>query len=87
MGLREQDDGLRYEDMEALLDAFPGQSLDFFGALRSATYDGQIREWIERDVISGSLSDEDANLSDMSKRLVTKCGSPTSRSQKHFSRG
>eukprot|EP00884_Botryococcus_braunii_P014753 jgi/Botrbrau1/23279/Bobra.0102s0022.1 len=71
-----QDDGLRYEDMGALLDAFPGQSLDFFGALRSATYDGQIRDWIERDVISTSLDNEDANLSDMSKRLVTKQGLP-----------
>lgn len=58
--------------METLLDAFPRQSLDFFGALRSATYDGQIREWIERDVIATSLSNEDANLSDMSRRLVSQ---------------
>lgn len=29
-----RDDGLSEGDMQALLDAFPNQSLDFFGALR-----------------------------------------------------
>jgi hypothetical protein len=37
--------------MVALIERFPNQPLDFFGALRSSTYDGQIREWIEKDVL------------------------------------
>ena len=32
-----QDDGLSRADMEVLLDTFPSQPLDFYGALRSAT--------------------------------------------------
>ncbi len=54
--------------------AFPNQVLDFYGALRSATYDIQIREWIEKDVVAGHLTGEDANLAEMTKRLVNKYG-------------
>lgn len=46
-----QDDGLSIEDMDKLLTRFRKQPLDFYGALRATTYDNQIREWIETDVI------------------------------------
>lgn len=33
-------------DVEALLDAFPAQPLDFFGALKSRLVDGEVRRWL-----------------------------------------
>jgi hypothetical protein len=33
--------------IETLVDTFPSQSIDFFGALRSRVYDNAIREYIE----------------------------------------
>jgi hypothetical protein len=60
--------------MAALLDAFPGQPLDFYGALRSATYDGQIRAWIRDEVVRGDLSAEDANMTELSRRLINRRG-------------
>ena len=58
--------------MGVLLDMFPQQPLDFFGALRSAVYDDQIRAWIQDDVLKNKITDEDANLSEVSRRLVSK---------------
>lgn len=58
--------------MGTLLDMFPQQPLDFFGALRSAVYDDQIRAWIQEDVLKNKITDEDANLSEVSRRLVSK---------------
>ena len=58
--------------MGVLLDMFPQQPLDFFGALRSAVYDDQIRAWIQEDVLKNKITDEDANLSEVSRRLVSK---------------
>ena len=29
-----------------LVDTFPGQSIDFFGALRARVYDDKVREWV-----------------------------------------
>lgn len=71
-----KDDGLSYDDMGILLDLFPDQPLDFFGALRSAVYDDQIREWIQEDVLKNKITDEDANLAEVSRRLVSKKGLP-----------
>lgn len=71
-----KDDGLSQGDMEALLDAFPGQSLDFFGALRASTYDNQIRDWIKRDVIQGDIADSNENLKELGRRLIKKEGLP-----------
>jgi len=42
-----KDDGIQRADVEKLLSRFSNQGLDFFGHLRSSTYDGQIRDWIE----------------------------------------
>lgn len=40
------EDGLSVSEVEQLVDAFPGQSIDFFGALRSRIYDEQIEAFI-----------------------------------------
>lgn len=65
-----KDDGLNRNDMVTLLQTFPNQSLDFYGALRAATYDNQIREWIQNDVIDGDISEENSNLKELGRRLV-----------------
>ncbi|EIE26946.1 hypothetical protein COCSUDRAFT_11792, partial [Coccomyxa subellipsoidea C-169] len=65
-----KEDGLSVEDTQTLLDTFPGQSLDFFGALRAATYDNQIRRWIKEEVVKADITDEDANMRELSKRLI-----------------
>lgn len=41
-----QHDNVNRGDVEKLVDAFPGQSIDFFGALRARVYDDKVREWI-----------------------------------------
>merc|ERR1719163_414300 len=41
-----QPDNIAREDVEKLVDAFPGQSIDFFGALRARIYDDKVREFI-----------------------------------------
>ncbi|KAK3254105.1 hypothetical protein CYMTET_36667 [Cymbomonas tetramitiformis] len=43
-----EDDGYSLEDMGALLDRFPDQPLDFFGALRSRMYDSGIFQWVQQ---------------------------------------
>lgn len=60
------------EDVGALIDTFPGQPLDFFGALRAATYDNQIRQWIREEVVKADLTDDDANMRELSRRLINK---------------
>lgn len=42
------DDGLDTEDIIELVDTYPGQSIDFFGALRSRVYDDAVREYIAK---------------------------------------
>ncbi|XP_068647085.1 ribulose bisphosphate carboxylase/oxygenase activase, chloroplastic [Aristolochia californica] len=39
-------DGITKEQVETIVDSFPNQALDFYGALRSRTYDRSISEWI-----------------------------------------
>nr|AIX10948.1 putative Rubisco activase isoform 2 [Gardenia jasminoides] len=39
-------DGVPYEDIVKIVDTFPGQSIDFFGALRARVYDDEVRKWI-----------------------------------------
>ncbi|RWR95393.1 ribulose bisphosphate carboxylase/oxygenase activase, chloroplastic [Cinnamomum micranthum f. kanehirae] len=40
-------DNVPKEDVITLVDAFPGQSIDFFGAIRSRVYDDEVRKWIK----------------------------------------
>lgn len=42
-----QHDGINRMDVEHLVDTFPGQSIDFFGALRARVYDDKVREFVE----------------------------------------
>ncbi len=37
-----QHDGVNKQDVEHLVDTFPGQSIDFFGALRARVYDDKV---------------------------------------------
>lgn len=72
-----KDDGLTKQDVAKLCQAFPNQPLDFFGALRGATYDHQIRKWIITDVVGSELVDNDADVDKLSRRLFQKDGLPS----------
>ncbi|CAN0837570.1 Ribulose bisphosphate carboxylase/oxygenase activase 2, chloroplastic [Linum grandiflorum] len=39
-------DNIPNEDIVKIVDSFPGQSIDFFGALRARVYDDEVRKWI-----------------------------------------
>ncbi|MQM04487.1 hypothetical protein Taro_037286, partial [Colocasia esculenta] len=39
-------DNVPAEDVVKLVDTFPGQSIDFFGAVRARVYDDEVRKWI-----------------------------------------
>ncbi|MFS7904488.1 hypothetical protein Hanom_Chr01g00036671 [Helianthus anomalus] len=39
-------DNVPNEDVVKFVDTFPGQSIDFFGALRARVYDDEVRKWI-----------------------------------------
>ncbi|KAJ9513365.1 hypothetical protein QJQ45_001397 [Haematococcus lacustris] len=45
MGIFQEDD-VDKRDVEKLVDAFPGQSIDFFGALRARVYDEKVRDFV-----------------------------------------
>ncbi|XWS19974.1 hypothetical protein CRYUN_Cryun31cG0061900 [Craigia yunnanensis] len=40
-------DGISKDEVVNIVDKFPNQALDFYGALRSRTYDRSISKWIE----------------------------------------
>ncbi|KAI3929258.1 hypothetical protein MKX01_006494 [Papaver californicum] len=40
-------DGISRDAVESIVDTFPKQALDFYGALRSRTYDRSISKWVE----------------------------------------
>lgn len=61
--------------MGTIIDTFPDQPLDFYGAMRSSLFDNQIRRWIETQVIKDTIVNEDANLSELSQRLVDQYAS------------
>ena len=65
-----QDDGLSPEEVGVLLNTFGDQPLDFYGAMRCSLFDNQIRRWIETQVIKDSITNDDANLSELCRRLV-----------------
>ncbi|KAA8534184.1 hypothetical protein F0562_031623 [Nyssa sinensis] len=60
-------DNVPEEDIVKIVDTFPGQSIDFFGALRARVYDDEVRKWIGGIGVDG-----------IGKRLVnSKEGPPT----------
>ncbi|CAF2131862.1 unnamed protein product [Brassica rapa] len=40
-------DKIKDEDIVTLVDQFPGQSIDFYGALRVRVYDDEVRKFVE----------------------------------------
>ncbi|XP_062007845.1 ribulose bisphosphate carboxylase/oxygenase activase, chloroplastic [Rosa rugosa] len=40
-------DGISRDEVASIVDTFPNQALDFYGALRSRTYDRSISKWID----------------------------------------
>jgi hypothetical protein len=42
-----KEDNIDVKAIETLVDTFPGQSIDFFGALRSRVYDDLVRDWVK----------------------------------------
>ncbi|MCL0295928.1 hypothetical protein, partial [Escherichia coli] len=59
--------GIGKEDVVKIVDTFPGQSIDFFGALRARVYDDEVRKWVSGVGING-----------IGKKLVnSKEGPPT----------
>ncbi|KQJ87034.1 hypothetical protein BRADI_4g09120v3 [Brachypodium distachyon] len=58
-------DGVPDEAVVRLVDMFPGQSIDFFGALRARVYDDEVRKWV------GEIGVEN-----ISKRLVNSKEGP-----------
>jgi hypothetical protein len=48
-----KDDNLDRSQIEYLVDTFPAQSIDFFGALRARVYDNAVREFIEDKGLEG----------------------------------
>ncbi|XP_050250546.1 ribulose bisphosphate carboxylase/oxygenase activase, chloroplastic isoform X2 [Quercus robur] len=60
-------DNVPVDDIVKLVDTFPGQSIDFFGALRARVYDDEVRKWVSTVGVDG-----------VGKKLVnSKEGSPT----------
>ena len=79
-----KEDGVSRDEVGSVIDAFPDQSLDFYGALRSSVYDAQIRRWIAETVqvpVSDSAAEvadlSEANMSELCRRLVLKEDLPT----------
>lgn len=54
-----QEDNVDKGAVESLVDAFPGQSIDFFGALRARVYDDKVRDFVK-----------DIGVENMGDRLV-----------------
>jgi hypothetical protein len=60
-------DGVPDSDVVKLVDTFPGQSIDFFGALRARVYDDEVRKWVA-----------ETGIENIGKKLVnSKDGPPT----------
>jgi hypothetical protein len=54
-----QEDKVDRKEVETLVDAFPGQSIDFFGALRARVYDDKVRAFVK-----------ELGVENLSKRLI-----------------
>lgn len=79
-----KEDGITKEEVGQVIDTFPNQSLDFYGAMRSSVYDSQIRKWIAETVqipVSNSTAEindlTEASMTELCRRLVMKEDLPT----------
>merc|ERR1712146_152575 len=52
-------DGVSKEDVEKIIDRYPNQSIDFFGAMRARVYDDKVRGFVN-----------DLGVENVAKRLV-----------------
>ncbi|KAI5072028.1 hypothetical protein GOP47_0012134 [Adiantum capillus-veneris] len=60
-------DNVPESDITKIVDTFPGQSIDFFGALRARVYDDEVRKWVA-----------ETGVEQMGKKLVnSREGPPT----------
>ncbi|KAG9160779.1 hypothetical protein Leryth_008621 [Lithospermum erythrorhizon] len=60
-------DNVAESDIVKLVDTFPGQSIDFFGALRARVYDDEVRKWVS-----------ETGIENINKKLVnSREGPPT----------
>lgn len=66
-----KDDDVSKEDVRVLLKTFPGQSLDFFGAIRSATYDTTVKEWLEYQM-GGGFADPGTDMTKMRQLFLKR---------------
>lgn len=66
-----RDDHVTKKDVEVIIDMFPGQSLDFFGAVRSATYDVHVRAWIEKQM-GGRTTDPRTDMTKLGPLLIRR---------------
>ena len=57
-----QHDKVNRGEVEKLVDGFPGQSIDFFGALRARVYDDRVRQFVM-----------DTGIENIGKALVNRC--------------
>merc|ERR1719359_1288217 len=46
-------DGVSKEDVETIIDRYPNQSIDFFGAMRARVYDDKVREFVNEIGVEG----------------------------------
>lgn len=69
-----QVDQVNHADIEQLVDAFPNQSIDFFGAVRSRLYDEQIQQLIQK-----------VGLERISSRVVNSAEAPPEFQRPNFS--
>nr|QAB04969.1 Rubisco activase 2 alpha isoform [Oryza brachyantha] len=58
-------DNVPEDDIVKVVDTFPGQSIDFFGALRARVYDDEVRKWVS-----------DTGVENIGKRLVNSREGP-----------
>eukprot|EP01023_Acetabularia_acetabulum_P008927 TRINITY_DN1392_c0_g1_i1.p1 TRINITY_DN1392_c0_g1~~TRINITY_DN1392_c0_g1_i1.p1 ORF type:complete len:412 (-),score=93.49 TRINITY_DN1392_c0_g1_i1:326-1561(-) len=59
------EDNISHSDVETIVDTFPGQSIDFFGALRARVYDDAVRGWIRK-----------TGIENVGKKLVNSADGP-----------
>eukprot|EP00899_Mesostigma_viride_P008913 jgi/Mesvir1/18022/Mv09348-RA.5 len=60
-----RDDGITEAEVTKIVDSFPGQSIDFFGALRSRVYDDMVRDFIA-----------ETGIQNLKSKLVNPKGGP-----------
>ncbi|XP_073526034.1 uncharacterized protein [Phyllobates terribilis] len=60
-------DNISVDSIVKLVDTFPGQSIDFFGALRARVYDDEVRKWVSEQ-----------GVENVGKRLVNSKDGPVS---------